>query len=228
MEVYRFITWTWGRETEQSSYRQEGRLSYSMLAKIQRSATARKHDGLVDPYSGECMFNSIVLDVAIGMVFVYLLLSLLCTAVLEVIATTFKLRAKNLEAGIRSLFSDGFGPGGEAFVKQIYDHGLVAGLYRDTGVDLQVASAGGYQKPSKPGTRQLPSYIPSRTFALSLIDILNTARGFRTAKQNRHYSVFSLMQMEKLSNYVDTLKTGTTMRWIELPDGTKSGRNTSC
>jgi hypothetical protein len=176
MEVYRFITWTWGRETEQSSYRQEGRLSYSMLAKIQRSATARKHDGLVDPYSGECMFNSTVLDVAIGMVFVYLLLSLLCTAVLEVIATIFKLRAKNLEAGIRSLFSDGFGPGGEAFVKQIYDHGLVAGLYRDTGVDLQVASAGGYQKPSKPGTRQLPSYIPSRTFALSLIDILNTAR----------------------------------------------------
>jgi hypothetical protein len=122
------------------------------------------------------MFNSTVLDVAIGMIFVYLLLSLLCTAVLEVIAAAFKLRAKNLEAGIRSLFSDGFGPGGQAFVKQIYDHGLVAGLYRDTSVDLQVASGGGYQKPSKLGTRQLPSYIPSRTFALSLIDILNTAR----------------------------------------------------
>ena len=122
------------------------------------------------------MFNSAVLDVATGMIFVYLLLSLLCTAVLEVIAAAFKLRAKNLEAGIRSLFSDGFGPGGQAFVKQIYDHGLVAGLYRDTSVDLQVASGGGYKKPSKPGTRQLPSYIPSRTFALSLIDILNTAR----------------------------------------------------
>jgi|HubBroStandDraft_6_1064221.scaffolds.fasta_scaffold65181_3 hypothetical protein len=122
------------------------------------------------------MFNSAVLDVAIGMIFAYLLLSLLCTAILEVIAAAFKFRAKNLEAGIRSLFSDGFGPGGQAFVKQIYDHGLVAGLYRDTSVDLQLATGGGYQKPSKPGTRQLPSYIPSRTFALSLIDILNTAR----------------------------------------------------
>jgi hypothetical protein len=122
------------------------------------------------------MLNSTILDVAIGMIFVYLLLSLICTAVLEVIASIFKLRAKNLEAGIRSLFSDGFGPGGQAFVKQIYDHGLVAGLYRDTSVDLQATNNGGYQKPSKPGTRQLPSYIPSRTFALSLIDILNTTR----------------------------------------------------
>jgi hypothetical protein len=44
-------------------------------------------------------------------VFVYLLLSPICTAILEVIAALFSLRAKNLEAGIRSLFSDGFGQG---------------------------------------------------------------------------------------------------------------------
>jgi hypothetical protein len=122
------------------------------------------------------MFNTTVLDVAIGMIFAYLLLSLLCTAVLEVIAAVLKLRAKNLEAGIRSLFSNGFGPGGDAFVKQIYDHGLVAGLYRAPGVDLEPGTDGKYNVPSKSGTRKLPSYIPSRTFALSLIDILNTAR----------------------------------------------------
>jgi hypothetical protein len=121
------------------------------------------------------MFNTTVVDVAIGMIFVYLLLSLMCTAILEVIAAVFKLRAKNLEAGIRSLFSDGFGPGGHAFVKLIYDHGLVAGLYRNPAVDLVPNGKATYQKPAKDGVAKLPSYIPSRIFALSLIDILNTA-----------------------------------------------------
>jgi hypothetical protein len=120
------------------------------------------------------MLSTTVLDVAIGLIFVYLLLSLICTALLEVIAAVFSLRAKNLEAGIRSLFSDGFGPGDKAFVEQIYDHGLVAGLYRNPAVDLVPKQGGGYQKPTQSGQRKLPSYIPSRTFALALIDILNS------------------------------------------------------
>ncbi len=123
------------------------------------------------------MLSTTVLDVAIGLVFVYLLLSLICTAILEVIAAVFHLRATNLEQGIRSLFSDGFGPNGNAFVKQVYDHGLVAGLYRNPGLDLKPIDNGGkYRKPEKGGARQLPSYIPSRTFAAALIDILNVSR----------------------------------------------------
>ncbi len=125
------------------------------------------------------MFNSIVLDVAIGMAFVYLLLSLLCSAAAEVIAGALGLRAKNLEAGIRSLFSDGFGPGDNAFVREIYEHGLVRGLYRDAAIDLvpaantQVTTL--YKKASGKTGRQLPSYIPARTFSLALIDILAVA-----------------------------------------------------
>ncbi len=122
------------------------------------------------------MFSSTVLDVAIGMVFVYLLLSLLCSAAAEVIAGIFNLRAKNLEAGIRSLFSDGFGPGGNAFVRQIYEHGLVRALYRDEAIDLvpapHVAVTTLYTEPTGSAGRQLPSYIPSRTFGLALVDIL--------------------------------------------------------
>jgi hypothetical protein len=119
------------------------------------------------------VLSTTVLDVGIGLVFVYLLLSLICTAILEVIAALFSLRAKNLEAGIRSIFSDGFGPDSKAFVEQVYDHGLVAGLYRNPAVDLVKAAAGNYQKPSNGGAKKLPSYIPSRIFALALIDILN-------------------------------------------------------
>lgn len=49
------------------------------------------------------MFNSSVLDVAIGLVFVYLLLGLVCTTVNEWFAQALKTRAATLKEGIRGL-----------------------------------------------------------------------------------------------------------------------------
>jgi hypothetical protein len=49
------------------------------------------------------MFNSSVLDVAIGLIFVYLLLGLICTTVNEWLAQLFKTRAATLKDGIRRL-----------------------------------------------------------------------------------------------------------------------------
>jgi hypothetical protein len=49
------------------------------------------------------MFNSSVLDVAIGLIFVYLLLGLMCTTVNEWLAQLFKTRAATLREGIRRL-----------------------------------------------------------------------------------------------------------------------------
>src|SRR5277367_3020522 len=49
------------------------------------------------------MFNSNVLDVAIGLIFVYLLLGLMCTTVNEWIAQIFKTRAATLKVGIQQL-----------------------------------------------------------------------------------------------------------------------------
>jgi hypothetical protein len=49
------------------------------------------------------MFNSSVLDVAIGLVFVYLVLGLMCTTVNEWLAQIFKTRAATLREGIRRL-----------------------------------------------------------------------------------------------------------------------------
>ena len=47
-----------------------------------------------------------MLDVAIGMIFIYLLMSLLCSAVQELLSSILKLRAKNLQQGIDSLLQD--------------------------------------------------------------------------------------------------------------------------
>ncbi len=52
------------------------------------------------------MFGSEVLDAAIGLIFIYCLLSLVCTLINEWIAGVFKLRAKTLEDGIASLLRD--------------------------------------------------------------------------------------------------------------------------
>lgn len=100
------------------------------------------------------MFGSTILEVAIGLLFVYLLLSLLCSAVGEYIEAKYNNRAKYLQKGITLLLNDSDG-GGADLAAQLYAHGLVRPFYRDA--------------------TKLPSYIPSRTFALALWNMATTA-----------------------------------------------------
>jgi hypothetical protein len=99
------------------------------------------------------MFGSNVLEVGIGLVFVYWLLSLLCSTINEqVIVPLLKLRAKFLEEGIKNLLSD---PQGDKLVNDLYNKQLIKGLSRQT-------SRGKLHKPS---------YIPGDTFALALMSM---------------------------------------------------------
>jgi hypothetical protein len=97
------------------------------------------------------MFGSDMLDVAIGMAFVFLLISLLCSAIVEAAEAILKRRAKDLETGIRELLRD------DALVTKVYNHPLINGLFK-----------GDY----KPGGKNLPSYVPSRSFALAIMDLV--------------------------------------------------------
>ncbi|MDR5741406.1 hypothetical protein [Caballeronia sp. LZ016] len=114
------------------------------------------------------MFNSAILEVAIGIVFIYMLLSLMCTALREGLEGLLKTRASYLENGIRELLFD---LKGENLAKAFYEHPLVFSLF-----------AGEYASPA-PGKiagaltrgKSLPSYIPARNFAAALMDIV--ARG---------------------------------------------------
>ena len=98
--------------------------------------------------------NYPALDVVIGLAFVYFLLSLVCSAINEGIATALNSRAKTLEEGIRQLL------GSEQAAKDFYENWRVAALF----------------KPRRflgwvPGLRdKKPSYIPSRAFALAILD----------------------------------------------------------
>jgi hypothetical protein len=86
--------------------------------------------------------NSVV-DVAIGLIFMYLVLSLVCTSINEYIATLFNLRAKTLAGGIRQLIDD------PALHQLFSNHGLVDG--------------------AKAATGRGPSYLDGRAFAMALL-----------------------------------------------------------
>jgi hypothetical protein len=108
------------------------------------------------------MFNSNILDVAVGLVFIFLLLSLICSAANEILESFLKQRAANLERGIKELV------GGDhpEFVAALYNHGLIFSLFR------------GKYEPA-PGWKfwkraNLPSYIPAKNFALALLDLSHT------------------------------------------------------
>ena len=114
------------------------------------------------------MFGSRILEVAIGVLFVFLLVSIICSAIREGIEAWRKSRAAYLEHGIRELLHD---TGGVGLARDLYQHPLISGLY------------GGSYKEGHLSTRpsilakggELPSYIPTRNFALALMDM--AARG---------------------------------------------------
>lgn len=113
------------------------------------------------------MFNMTILDVAIGMIFVYLLLSLICSSANEMIEYLLKKRASDLERGIRELLTTAEGTDPGNLVSALYNHGLVNSLFPGTYEDSGIGSPRRYFW----GTR-LPSYIPARNFALTLMDLI--------------------------------------------------------
>jgi hypothetical protein len=107
------------------------------------------------------LFNSAVLDVAIGMIFVFLAVSLAASAVTEAIAGLFKLRSNTLLQGIKDLLND---PNFTALAAQIYQHALVNP--RNDGAGTTEAAL----------TVNAPAYVQPMQFANALIDILDTGK----------------------------------------------------
>ncbi|HVO16040.1 MAG TPA: hypothetical protein VMV26_12535 [Alphaproteobacteria bacterium] len=89
-----------------------------------------------------------MVDVAIGLILMYLVLSLVCTAVNEFLAGVLKLRAAKLRQGIEDLIDN------DQLRATFDDHGLIAGT--------RAALKG-----------RDPSYMSGRTFAAALLDSLD-------------------------------------------------------
>jgi hypothetical protein len=99
---------------------------------------------------------SLALDVAIGLAFLYLLLALIVMTTQELIATFTNWRAKDLYSAIESML-EGNVKGQSPLVQAVFKHPLIKNLRQD---------------PSGEKVSGGPSYIPSRTFAAALLDVL--------------------------------------------------------
>ena len=68
------------------------------------------------------MFNSSILDVAIGVVLAFLAISLMTSAIVEGIASALKIRSKTLLAGVKALVND---PGFDGMARKLYAHAAI-------------------------------------------------------------------------------------------------------
>ncbi len=90
------------------------------------------------------MLDHPAIDVGLGLIFFYVVLSLVTSAIQEWIASIFGLRSKNLLSGVRNLI-------GKSCAKEIYDHPLIKNLSQE---------------------RKLPSYLASETLATVLLEVV--------------------------------------------------------
>jgi len=110
------------------------------------------------------MFGSSTIEIIIGIIFVFILVSTICTAIREGIEAKLKTRAAYLEQGIRQLLDD---PAGTGLAKSLYTHPLIASLF-----NLSYKPGKNNKAPDLLARgNDLPSYIPSKNFARALMDI---------------------------------------------------------
>ena len=122
------------------------------------------------------MFDMPALDVAIGLVFLYIVLALICSTVNELISTAVGLRARFLQVGLLNLLSGSATTtdAGIETARAFYRHPLVQGMIRPAhGADPSLDPTSVTKWWRKP---PYPSYVPSRTFVAAITDIAEGAQ----------------------------------------------------
>jgi hypothetical protein len=107
------------------------------------------------------MFSSAVLDVVVGLIFVFMAVSLAASAILEAIAGIITWRSGALLKGIKDLLND---PHLNGLAGQLYQHALINPRNDGTGTTQEQLRA------------NAPAYIDPGQFAKALIDIINNGR----------------------------------------------------
>lgn len=114
-----------------------------------------------------------IAEVAIGIIFVWIVLSLTTIQFQEWISTRLDKRARDMEAAIHEMLAN---PNLKA---QFYDHPVIRGLTARKRRKPSETPRWYYRWPIVRGftkeKRKIPSYIPSQQFALAIFDIAMTA-----------------------------------------------------
>jgi hypothetical protein len=145
------------------------------------------------------MFDFPALDVAIGLIFLYLTLSLVCTSANEAIATAVGLRARFLQLGILNLLSAAprTTDAGIAIARAFYANPLIQTMIRpsrgpDPSIDPTAVTRWWRRPP-------YPSYLPSRAFVAAITDIAAQAEA-RLAEVDSDEANKARQRLEQLSD----------------------------
>jgi len=114
-----------------------------------------------------------IVEVAVGIIFVWIVLSMTTIQIQEWISSKLNKRARDMEDAIHEMLAN---PNLKA---QFYDHPVIRGLTANKRKQPSKVPTWFYKYPIVRGftreKRRLPSYIPSQEFALTLFDIAMTA-----------------------------------------------------
>jgi hypothetical protein len=113
------------------------------------------------------------IDTALGLIFLFFLLSLICSTVNEIVSNVLSWRARFLEDGLRSMLTGNGAPSGaDDLVRQLASHPLISGKVatpvEGTPRGLRGRLANVRAKLMK--RRLFPSYLNTKTFALTFLD----------------------------------------------------------
>ena len=125
------------------------------------------------------MFDFAALDVALGLIFVYLVLSLVCSAINETVSSVLAWRADTLREGIENML------GSEKARKELYGHPLVAGLIRQKGSRIgrsRLKKIPLVKKLPTFGDERYPSYLPARVVVTALLHPADGSRPLTKAQ----------------------------------------------
>lgn len=120
------------------------------------------------------MYLQEILEVGIGLVFMWLVISIAAMQLQEWIANLLKWRSNDLKSAIRKLLAS------EAFAKEFYNHQLIRGLSKDLswsdrlGQKIENFFRRLFRKPGRVSEHS-PSYIPANDFALAVFDLVMKA-----------------------------------------------------
>src|SRR5690554_4447456 len=120
------------------------------------------------------MSGNIALDIFIGLVFVYLLYSLLATVLLEILSTKLKIRANNLRNAIYSMLNDYAEDTSSRKVTALFKAGIGKGnAHKKGGLARAFYHSSGIRfLGGKNAYRNPPSYISPQQFVLGMLSIM--------------------------------------------------------
>jgi hypothetical protein len=117
------------------------------------------------------MYLQEILEVAIGLVFMWLIISVAAMSIQEWIANLLEWRSTDLENSIRKMLAD------PDLAKQFYNHQMIRGLSKDANgfTKARDSFANFFRRKFKLPEKVFeykPSYIPANDFALTLFDMV--------------------------------------------------------